>query len=148
LSGYGSALLFDNSVWARLLDGRLTGTFRKTFEAALVADELWTCPPTLLEMRYSARDSAGFALTARRLDGLPHAPMSDGAGAAAVTAQAELAAVAGISHRVKPVDLLIAAIAADHGLGVLHYDHDYDTIERRSGLSFASVWAAPRGSIG
>jgi predicted nucleic acid-binding protein len=48
------------------------------------------------------------------------------AAAAAVTAQAELAAVPGISYRVKPVDLLIAATAAEHNLGVLHHDHDYD----------------------
>jgi predicted nucleic acid-binding protein len=64
-----------------------------------------------------------------------------------VTAQAELAAVAEISHRVKPVDLLIAAIASERGLGVLHYDHDYDTIEKHTALSFASVWVASRASI-
>ncbi len=148
MSGYGSALLLDNSVWARLVDGRLTGPARETFEAALTAGELWTCPPTLLEMRYSARDSEGFALTAARLDALLHAPLDAEAAAAAVTAQAELAATAGISHRVKPVDLLIASIAAAHDLGVLHYDHDYDTIEQHTSLSFSSVWAAPRGSAG
>lgn len=48
--------------------------------------------------------------------------------AAAVIAQAELAATSGICHRVKPVDLLIASMAATQDLGVLHYDHDYDTI--------------------
>jgi predicted nucleic acid-binding protein len=148
LSGYGRALLFDNSVWARLLDGRLTGPPRETFEQSLIADELWTCPPTLLEMRYSARDPQDFALVTEELDALSHAPMSDEAGAAAVRAQAELAAVVGISHRVKPVDLLIAAIAAEHDLGVLHYNHDYDTIAQHTALPFASVWAAPRGSIG
>jgi predicted nucleic acid-binding protein len=58
LTGYQRPLLLDNSVWARLLDGRLVGPARETFEAALVANELWTCPPTLLEMRYRARDSA------------------------------------------------------------------------------------------
>jgi predicted nucleic acid-binding protein len=45
----------------------------------------------------------------------------------ALTAQAELAATPGISHRVKPVDLPIASIATTEDLGVLHYDHDYDT---------------------
>lgn len=148
MSDYGGPLLFDNSVWARLLDKRLTGTQRETFEKALAAGELWTCPPTLLEMRYSARDDQEFPLIAKELDALQHTPLSDEAGAAAVTAQAELAAVAGISHRVKPVDLLIAAIAAEHGLGVLHYDHDYDTIEQHTALSFSSVWVAPRGSLG
>lgn len=148
MTGYGQPLLLDNSVWARLLDGRLAGSPRETFEAALTADELWTCPPTLLEMRYSARDSRGFALTAKRLGALAHAPLNAEAAAAAVIAQAELAAVPGISHRVKPVDLLIASIAATQDLGVLHYDYDYDTIEQHTALSFASVWVAPRGSIG
>lgn len=148
MTGYGKALILDNSVWARLLDGRLADFPREKFETALAAGELWTCPPTLLEMRYSARDSEGFAVTAARLDALPHAALSAESAASAVTAQAELAAAAGISHRVKPVDLLIASIAAIQDLGVLHYDHDYDTIEQHTSLSFGSVWVAPRGSIG
>jgi hypothetical protein len=148
LNDYGQPLILDNSVWARLLDGRLEGRAREKLENALAAGELWTCPPTLLEMRYSARDGDGFALTAARLDALPHAPLSTESAAAAVTAQAELAAVAGISHRVKPVDLLIAAIAAAEGVGVLHYDHDYDTIEQHTSLTFKSVWTARRGSAG
>lgn len=148
MSGYGRPLLFDNSVWARLLDGRLEGPARETFETALLANELWTCPPTLLEMRYSARDSGGFAITAERLDALPHAALTAEAAATALTAQAELAAAPGISHRVKPVDLLIAAIAAAEGVGVLHYDHDYDTIAQHTSLSFPSVWVAPRGALG
>jgi predicted nucleic acid-binding protein len=70
------------------------------------------------------------------------------AAATALTAQAELAATPGISHRVKPVDLLIASIASTEGLGVLHYDHDYDLIVEHTSLSFPSVWVAPRGDIG
>ena len=148
MTGYNGPLLFDSSVWARLLDGRLAGRSRETFEAALVADELWTCPPTLMEMRYSARDSDGFAVTAKRLDALPHARLSAEAAATALTAQAELAAMPGISHRVKPVDLLIASIASTEGLGVLHYDRDYDIIVEHTSLSFPSVWVASRGDIG
>jgi predicted nucleic acid-binding protein len=148
LSGYGRPLLLDNSVWARSLDKRLTGVARSTFEQALADGELWTCPPTFLEMLYSARDGQDFGLIADELGALPHASLSDEAGAAAIAAQARLAAAPGISHRVKPVDLLIASIADVHGLGVLHYDHDYDTIAQHTALSFDSVWVAPRGSIG
>jgi hypothetical protein len=147
LSGYGRALLIDHSVWARATDGRLTGPPRERFEAALNAGELWTCPPALLEMRYSAQDSKMFALTARRLDALEHAPLTAEAAASALTAQAALARTPGISHRVKPVDLLIAAIATTANIGVLHYDHDYDTIAEHTPLSFASTWVAPRGSM-
>lgn len=146
--GYGRALLLDHSVWARLLDGRLGGAHRKNFDAALVAGELWTCPPTLLEMLYSARDEHDFAAVAEELDALPHAPLTATAAAAAVAAQAELAAAPGVSHRVKPVDLLIAAIAHSEGLGVLHHDRDYDTIARHTSLAFGSVWAGERGSLG
>jgi predicted nucleic acid-binding protein len=147
LSGYGRALLIDHSVWARASDGRLAGSARETFDAALDAGELWTCPPALLEMRYSARDGKAFALTAKRLDALRHAPLTTEAAKRALTAQAELAATPSISHRVKPVDLLIAAVAATAKIGVLHYDRDYDTIAEHTSLSFASVWVAPRGGI-
>jgi predicted nucleic acid-binding protein len=147
LTGYRQALLLDNSAWARAMDKRLAGSARKRFDAALTAGELWTCPPTLLEMLYSARDEKGYALTTGRLGSLMHAPLTAEASARAVSAQAELAATPGVSHRVKPVDLLIAAVAAANQLGVLHYDHDYDAIAEHTSLSFASVWVAPRGSI-
>jgi hypothetical protein len=86
-------------------------------------------------------------LTAERLGALPHAPLTADASAGALRAQAELAATPGVSHRVKPVDLLIAAVAAAEGLGVLHYDGDYDTIAAHTSLSLESVWVAPRGSL-
>jgi predicted nucleic acid-binding protein len=148
LSGYGEPLLIDHSVWARASNGRLTGPPRERFDNALATGELWTCPPALLEMRYSARDGDQFAAIADELDALRHAPLTSEAAAFAVTAQAALAHAPGISHRVKPVDLLIAAIAATTRIGVLHYDHDYDTIAEHTPLSFASTWVAPRGSIG
>jgi predicted nucleic acid-binding protein len=98
-------------------------------------------------MRYSARDSSQFAAIANELDALKHAPLTTEAAKTALTAQAELAKTPGISHRVKPVDLLIAAIAATTKIGVLHYDHDYDTIAEHTSLLFASTWVAPRGSM-
>jgi len=146
-AGYGRTLLIDHSVWARAGDGRLTGPPRKRFDTALAAGDLWTCPAALLEMRYSARDGQQFAAIAQELDALEHAPLTSEAATAALTAQAELAKTPGISHRVKPVDLLIAAIAAISKIGVLHYDHDYDTIAIHTPLTFPSVWVAPRGSM-
>ena len=50
-------------------------------------------------------------------------------------------------HRLPPVDLLIAALADRHGLGVLHYDHDYDLIAEKTDLTFDSVWLAARGTL-
>jgi predicted nucleic acid-binding protein len=147
LTSYRQALLLDNSAWARAMDERLTGAPRKRFDVALAAGELWTCPPTLLEMLYSARDASQYTAITGELSALMNAPLTAEAAAQAITAQAELAATPGVSHRVKPVDLLIAAVAASAELGVLHYDRDYDAIAQHTSLSFPSVWVAPRGSI-
>jgi predicted nucleic acid-binding protein len=147
LNGYGQPLMLDHSVWARVLDQRLASRHRNKFDAALAAGELWACPPTLLEMRYSAHDERSFRMLAERLDALPRASLTAEAARLALDAQSELASAKGISHRVKPVDLLIASIASAQNLGVLHYDHDYDTIEQHTSLSFPSVWVAPRGGI-
>ncbi len=58
-----------------------------------------------------------------------------------------MADAAGLMHRRKPLDFLMAATAHRHGLGVLHYDRDFDLIAEHRGLDFASVWVAPAGSL-
>lgn len=42
---------------------------------------------------------------------------------------------------------MVAAIADVNGLGVLHYDGDYDLLAERTDLRFDSVWLAERGSL-
>jgi predicted nucleic acid-binding protein len=147
LTPYGGNVLLDASVWSRALDGRLRGRASRAFETALAAGQLWTCPPSLLELRYGAVDGESFADIADELRVLPHAKLTAQAAESALTAQAELAAKPGRSHRVKPVDLLIAAVADREGLGVLHYDADYDSIATHTTLRFESIWVAPRGSL-
>lgn len=63
----------------------------------------------------------------------------------ALAAQARLAAAG--QHRLAPADVLVAALAHRHGAGVLHYDRHFDVLAERSGLSYASVWLAPRGTL-
>jgi predicted nucleic acid-binding protein len=50
-------------------------------------------------------------------------------------------------HRLLPVDYLIAALAHENAIGVLHYDHDYDRLATDSGLALESVWLAEPGSL-
>lgn len=45
------------------------------------------------------------------------------------------------------VDVLIAAIAHVHRVGVLHYDRDFDLIRARTSLRFQSVWLARAGTL-
>jgi len=46
-----------------------------------------------------------------------------------------------------PVDLILAAVADRHELGVLHYDGDYDILRSKTDLRFESVWLAPCGTL-
>jgi predicted nucleic acid-binding protein len=50
-------------------------------------------------------------------------------------------------HRLPRVDLMVAAVADRHGVGVLHYDADFDILAERTDLQFESTWLAPRGSL-
>jgi predicted nucleic acid-binding protein len=101
--------------------------------------------PLLLEMRYSARDSEDFSLLAEELEALPLLALDGRAIQRALDAQGQLAADRRVSHRVKPIDLLVAGVADRHDAAVLHYDSDYDLIAKHTDLSFESVWVAKRG---
>jgi predicted nucleic acid-binding protein len=140
--------LLDTSVWARIRDGRLVGPDAERVLARLERGELASTEPLLLEMRYSARDREDFAALAEELDALPLLELDQSGIQGALQAQAKLAANPRISHRVKPIDLLVAAVASRYGADILHYDGDYDLIARHTDLRFESVWAAKRGSAG
>jgi predicted nucleic acid-binding protein len=140
--------LLDTSVWARMRDGRLVGRAAELILGRLERGELASTEPLLLEMRYSAGDGGEFALLAEELAALPLLELDHAAIDGALQAQGKLAANRRISHRVKPVDLLVAAVADRHGAAVLHYDNDYDLIAKHTDLRFDSVWAAKRGSAG
>lgn len=64
---------------------------------------------------------------------------------AALGAMGELAAHSVGYHRISPPDYLIAAAAQDAGIGVLHYDHDFDRLAEV--MNFESRWIAQPGSV-
>jgi predicted nucleic acid-binding protein len=138
-------LLLDNSAWARLADLAL-GDDRVTeiadaFEAGRVA----TCLPFLLEAGYSARNARDHDELLAELLALPRFSIDEDVERRALEAQRQLARVG--HHRLPPVDLLVAALADRHGLGVLHYDRDYDLVAEKTDLDFESVWLAPVGTL-
>jgi predicted nucleic acid-binding protein len=63
----------------------------------------------------------------------------------ALDAQRQLAGVS--HHRLAPVDVIVAAIADTHGLGILLHDSDYDLLAEKTDLSHKGVWLADRGSL-
>ncbi|MGH2834985.1 MAG: PIN domain-containing protein [Solirubrobacteraceae bacterium] len=140
--------LLDTSAWARVRDGRIAGSSAERVAGGIERGELAMTEPLMLEMRYSARDADDFARLAEELDALPLLRLDESAVTRAVDAQAQLATDRAVSHRVKPVDLLVAGVADRHRVAILHYDSDYDLIAEHTDLSFESIWVAERGSVG
>jgi predicted nucleic acid-binding protein len=138
-------LLLDNSAWARLADPALgedrVAEVADAFESGLVA----TCLPFLLEAGYSARSASDHAELLAELLSLPHHAIDEAVEQRALSARRQLTRVG--HHRMPPVDLLVAAVADVHRLGVLHYDRDYDVLADKTDLDFPSVWLAPAGTL-
>ena len=140
-----ATLLLDNSAWVRLGADRLAAERADEIANGLESGGIATCLPFLLEAGYSVRTAQEHDQLLAELLSLPHYRLDEVAERRAVDAQAQLARVG--HHRLPPVDLLIAALAERHGLGILHYDHDYDLIAEKTDLRFDSVWLADRGTL-
>lgn len=138
-------LLLDNSAWARLGDAAVPEERAAQLAAAVEGGQVATCLPFLLEAGCSARNARDHEDLMDELLALPHFPIDELVERRVVDAQRELARVG--HHRLPPVDLLVAALADRHELGILHYDRDYDLIAERTDLRFESEWLVPRGTL-
>jgi predicted nucleic acid-binding protein len=138
-------LLLDNSAWVRLGDAAVPRERADEIADALESGRIAACLPFLLEAGYSARSAREHEDLLAELRALPQYRLDGATELRALDAQAQLARAG--HHRLPPVDLLIAALADRHGLGVLHYDHDYDLIAEKTDLAFDNVWLAARGTL-
>ncbi len=138
-------MLIDNSAWARLASGRLDPE-RAEMVAAWMGDlQLAVSLPFLLEAGYSARSGHERSAMMADLERLPRVEIDKDVEAVALDAQRELADIG--HHRLAPADVMIAACAHLAGMGVLHYDGDYDLLANRTSLRFRSEWLAQPGVL-
>lgn len=138
----GGVYIADTSVWGRTGVGR---PFQGEWEQALSDNQIAACTVTLMEMLHTARNADEFAALEADFDGLQMFPVGEAEFEFAIDAMRTLAALGSLKHRVKLPDALIAATAFRNGVGVLHYDHHYDTLAEV--LDFESRWVAEPGSI-
>jgi predicted nucleic acid-binding protein len=138
-------LLLDNSAWARLGSARLDRDRADTVAGWMGEQQLATCLPFLLEAGYSARSGAERAAMMADLERLPRVEIDGDVERMALQAQRELAGIG--HHRLAPADVVIAACAHIAGMGVLHYDGDYDVLAERTSLAFEGVWLAAPGTL-
>ncbi len=138
-------LLIDNSAWARLGSPRLDAARAEAIAAWMADLQLATCLPFLLEAGYSARSGRERSAMMVDLVQLPRVEIDREIEAAALEAQRELADLG--HHRLPPAALVIAACAHVAGMGVLHYDSDYDLLVKHTSLQFDSEWLTRPGVL-
>lgn len=142
MSWQGGPWVADTSAWARASMPEVSEHWKR----AARAGELIGCPVVTLELLYAAPDSARVDEVTAALALLAQAPITRSVTDAAIASVRELAAKGSAGwHRVPISDALIAAAAAERGIGVLHYDRHFDRLA--DVLGFRSQWVAPGGSI-
>lgn len=138
----GDIFLADTSVWVRSNHPSVA----PPLVSATKRGELATCAMVELEWMFSARNIVELTEIEEELSVLREVAITRSVMSAAKTAMRDLASRGSAGyHRVKPPDAIVAAAAAEHGIGVLHYDRDYDRLAEV--LNFESRWIVPAGSI-
>jgi predicted nucleic acid-binding protein len=140
-----SRLLIDLSAWARSGDPDAAVRWQE-----LVEEDRLICHPVFaLECLHNAINPPEYAELRRDLDqAFAWFWPDEGTAEIAMQLQKRMATRAPCGQRVKTADLLTAALALQHGVGVLHYDSDYDEIQARGDSALESEWLAERGSLG
>jgi predicted nucleic acid-binding protein len=139
----GRELVVDNSAFQRGGHPAVQADWLRAIDEG----HLYRSPILEFEVLYSARNEREHTELREELEAFRPLELSGDVVAAALGAQAELARHAPGFHRVSHQDYLVAALAAAHGRGVLHYDSDFDRIAEHSTLAFESVWIAPAGAL-
>lgn len=138
----GRVYIADTSAW----DKASHPSLRDEWADALRRQQIATCPIVKLEMLFSARSGEDYDRLDAMLGALRDVPVSRSVTNAALHALRALAHIQLLGQRaVKFPDLLIAAIAQDGAVGVIHYDEHFDRLAPV--LSVESRWIAPRGSL-
>ncbi len=136
----GGGMLVDSSAWARI--GRIQ--VRTVVAQLLDAGRAWTCAVVELEAGVSAQSVSDHDGVRTRFGLLQRAVMTETVTNRALAVQRTL--VERGEHRgVGLPDLLVASCAAQAGVTVLHYDHDFDLIADVTGQP--TQWVVPRGSV-
>jgi len=137
----GAIYVADTSVY--VLQGRHVQV-RRRFETLLAEGRLAACQMTALEFLNNAPDPKGYEVLWGAMHGQRWLNVTTAAMDRAMEVHRLLAATSQHRHFRLP-DLIIAATAEVHGAIVLHYDADYDRIQRVTGQP--AEWVADQGSL-
>jgi len=130
-------LLVDTTVWVDHFRGSDSPQTSALRHALANGEDVSICGVILAEVLQGIRDDGEYRRTRSRLGYLVYLPMTK----AVFIRSAEMyrcLRAGGITIR-KPVDCMIAAVALEHDMPLLHNDRDFDYIAARCGLRVVPV---------
>ncbi|MCP4038907.1 MAG: PIN domain nuclease [bacterium] len=131
--------LADTSAFTRITKPRVAAAI-----APMVAEgQIALCAPVAFELGYSARNAADHDALMSRIGAFETAPTTEGDHQRALELQ-RLLAHRGHHRALSLVDALVAAIAENRHLTVLHYDADFELVSAITGQP--NQWVAERGT--
>ena len=125
-------ILVDTTVWVDFFAGRDTPEVRRLESALSEEEDVSTCGVILAEVLQGIRNDADYKATLSRFDAFLYLPMDRGTFVKAAQLYRSCRRK-GLTVR-KPIDCMIAAVAIDHDVPLLHKDRDFDAIEKHCGL--------------
>ena len=132
--------LIDKSALARMPHPRVQARLVPILEAGEAA----TCAIIDLEVLYSTRNAREHSRTRRRRAlAYRYVELTEATFQRAIDVQGLLASKG--RHRVPLPDLIVAAVAEQAGMVLLHYDRDFDRIAAVTGQ--VVEWVVPRGTV-
>ena len=134
-----AAYLVDTSAFARLSQPRVSAAFAPMAAAGRVK----ICAPVAFELGFTARNAAEHAGIMHRLEAFETAPVTESDHRRALDIQ-QLLARRGRHRALSLVDALVAAIAENCSLTVLHYDAAFEMVSAVTGQP--NQWIVPRGT--
>ena len=133
--------LADTSAWTnRHKDEEV----RADFDERMFAGDIGACWMVALELLWTARNASDFRELREEFEALPRVAIATAAWERAADVWEELVR-RGRHREITPPDLLIAAAAELAGLGICHYNRDYETIATVTGQPVRAI--APLGSL-
>ncbi len=130
-------LLVDTTVWIDFFGGRATSEVRQLERALREGETICICGVILTEVLQGIRTDAEYRRTLARFDVFPFLSMNRQIFLKAADMYRSLRRQ-GVAIR-QPIDCMIAAVAMEHDIPLLHHDRDFDQMEAHCGLKVAKA---------
>ena len=134
-------VLVDTTVWIDFFAAKSTPEVAELERLLNEEEEICTCGIILIEVLQGIREDEDYQRTLSRFDTFLFLPMNRQTFVKAAKLYRSLRR-RGVTIR-KPIDCMIASVAIEHNIALIHNDRDFDPIETHCGLKVVRISEKP-----